>query len=102
MAKEKKDLPMFALDDWNVTNVRQLEWGTFFTLRVPGLALYDLRVVPAGKNYDAFIAMPQEKAKDGNYYDQYKIYLSAEDTAAILEAVEEALEEEKQKSRRRK
>lgn len=102
MAKEKKDLPMFVLDDWNVTNVRQLEWGTFFTLRVPGLALYDLRVVPAGETYDAFIGMPQEKAKDGNYYDQYKIYLSAEDTAAILEAVEEVLEEEKQKSRRRK
>lgn len=89
-----KKITYFNLDGFEVKNVRKLDFGTFFTLQVPGLSLYNLRVVPEGKSYDAFIAMPQIKGSDENYYDEYKVYLSDEDTAAILAEVDKILDEE--------
>ena len=96
MAKKtpKKEKEYFNLgENWEVTNVRKLDFGTFFTLKLPGLSLYNLRVVPAGKKYKAFIAMPEDKGKDGEYYKRFSLYLSEEDTEAVLEAVDDALEE---------
>lgn len=91
-------------DEWEVRNVRKLDFGTFFTLQLPGLSLYNLRVVPAGKSYDAFIAMPQEKGTDGNYYDKYKIWLDDSITENILAEVDRILDEEfeEQKAKGRK
>lgn len=89
MARKKEERVYFNLgDDWKVTNVRDLEFGTFFTLQIPGLSFYNLRVVPAGKKYDAFIAVPEEKGKDGNWYKVYNLFLDPEDTADILAEVE--------------
>ena len=91
MAK-KKEMEFFNLGkDWEVTNVRELKYSTYFTLRIPGLQLFNLRVVPAGKKYDAFIGMPEDKGNDGDYYKRFALYLSDEDTKAVLEAVEEEL-----------
>lgn len=94
MAKKanKYEAVFFTLpEEWEVTNVRELEYSTFFTLKIPGLSLYNLRVVPAGKKYESFIGMPETKGKDGDYYKQYALYLSEEDTAAVLKAVAKAL-----------
>lgn len=91
-------------DSWEVKNVRKLDFGTFFTLQLPGLSLYNLRVVKGGKTYDPFVAMPQSKGKDDDYYDQYKIYLSDEDNEAIIAEVDRILDEgfEKEKAKGRK
>lgn len=103
MAKKENDKKFFTIgDEWEVRNARELDFGTFFTLQLPGLALYNLRVVPEGKNYDAFIAMPEDKGKDGDYYKRFALYLTEEDTAAVINAVEEALEETKKASKKRK
>ena len=96
MAKKtsKKEKEYFDLgENWEVTNARNLDFGTFFTLKLPGLALYNLRVVPAGKKYKTFIAMPEDKGKDGEYYKRFALYLSEEDTEAVLQAVDDLLEE---------
>ena len=101
MAK-KEEKQFFNLGtEWEIRNARELEFGTFFTLQLPGLALYNLRVVPAGKKYDAFIAMPEDKGKDGDYYKRYALYLTDEDTESVIKAVEEALDDNK-KSKKRK
>lgn len=103
MAKKENDKKFFAIgDEWEIRNARELDFGTFFTLQLPGLALYNLRVVPEGKNYDAFIAMPEDKGKDGDYYKRFALYLTEEDTAAVINAVEEALEDTKKASKKRK
>lgn len=97
MAKrEKEEKKYFQLGEWEVKNVRDLEFGTFFTLETEGLKLYNLRVVPAGKNFDAFIGMPEQKGKDGSYYKLFSIYLDPMDIAEILDEVE------KQAAKRRK
>ena len=90
MARNKKEERVYFNlgEDWKVVNVRDLEFGTFFTLQIPGLSFYNLRVVPAGKKYDAFIAVPEEKGKDGNWYKVYNLFLDPEDTADILAEVE--------------
>ena len=88
-SKQKKERTYFELgDDWEVKNVRDLEFGTYFTLELPGLTLYDLRIVPEGKKWDAFIGMPEKKGKDGNWYKLFYMSLSDEDTKAIISEVE--------------
>lgn len=93
-----KKLVNFELgDSWEVKNVRKLDFGTFFTLQLPGLSLYNLRVVPEGKDYDAFIAMPQLKGLDGKWYDEYRIYLDDVAVELILKEVDRILYEEFEK-----
>lgn len=81
--------------DWEVDNVRVLDFGTFFTLRLEGLTLYNLRVVPAGKDYDRFIACPEEKGRDGKYYKLFNIFLDDDDTESIIAAVDKASKRKK-------
>lgn len=90
--KETENRKYFELNthDWSVENVRKFDFGVYFTLKLDGLALYNLRVVPEGKKYDAFIAMPEELGRDKKYYKQYSIYLSKKDTKKVIEAVERA------------
>jgi DNA-binding cell septation regulator SpoVG len=96
MATKKELNTYFNLgEEWSVINARKLDFGTFFTLKMPGLSLYNLRVVPEGKKYPAFIGMPETKGQDGDYYKQYALYLSQEDTDAVIEAVEEELKKAK-------
>ena len=57
-----------------------------FTLNVPGATFLNLKVVD-GKNGE-FIAMPQSKGRDGQYYDLYRIYLSERDVQRVISAVE--------------
>ena len=98
----KKEVVFFDLgDSWEVSACRRLDFGTFFTLRVDGLVLPNLRIVLAGRSYDAFIGMPEDKGKDGNYYKRFMLYLSKEDTEAIIDAVEEELEKAEKKSRKK-
>ena len=87
--KKTKDKKYFALGEWEVDNVRDLEFGTFFTLKLEGASFYNLRIVPAGKKYSAFIACPEEKGKDGKYYKLFNLFIDPEDQEEIIAAVEE-------------
>jgi len=104
MAKKEERAAFTLGKEWEVKNVRALEFGTFFTLELPGLALYNLRVVPAGKkNYDSFIGMPEDLGKDNKYYKRFFLRLSDEDTEAVLDEVARILDaQEKKVARGRK
>lgn len=58
-----------------------------FTLNVSGATFLNLKVVD-GKNGE-FIAMPQSKGRDGQYYDLYRVYLSEKDAQRVIDAVAE-------------
>ena len=58
-----------------------------FTLNIPGATFLNLKVIDGQKGM--FIAMPQTKGKDGQYYDQYRVFFSDDDTARIIKAVGE-------------
>lgn len=87
--KKENERSYFNLgDDWKVTNVRDLEFGLFFTLQLPGLSLYNLKVVPGTKKYDSFIGIPEIKGSDGNWYKVYNLFLTDVDTKNIIAEVE--------------
>ena len=92
MAKKEERAKFELGTEWYVTNVRALEFGTLFTLELPGLSLYNLRVVPGGKNYDSFIGMPEDKGKDGTYYKRFILRLTDADTEAVLDEVARILD----------
>lgn len=56
-----------------------------FTLNVPGATFRNLKVVQ-GTN-GMFIAMPQTKGKNDQWYDQYRVYLSDDDQKRVIDAV---------------
>lgn len=79
--------------DASVTNVRQRNNYTTFTLKCRGFSLYNLRVVER-KNGGYFIAPPNHKGSNDKYYSDYALYLSNEDSEKLLDMVEAALNEE--------
>lgn len=74
-----------------VTNVRQGKYSTTFTLKCKGFSLYNLRVVER-KDGGYFIAPPNHKGSNDNYYSDYALYLSDDDTDRLLDMVESELQ----------
>lgn len=93
--KKNNDMIYFELGSYKATvkNARVLsETCAVFTLSCAGFALYNLRVVCTADGKE-FIAPPSTKAKNGNYYDQYAIYLSEEDQKTLIAKVKELINE---------
>lgn len=87
---EEKEKTYFNIEGMTVTNCRVLSENVLaFTLTGKGLGLYNLRVVDS-KN-GKFIGAPQSKGKDGNWYNQYALYLSDEDQKKIIAEVEKQI-----------
>ena len=72
--------------DWKVENVREagnLKKGIYFTLKVKGLILPNLKVVQYSGG--DFIGNPQTlDKKSGEYYAMYYLYLSERDTEKVI------------------
>ena len=83
----------FNLKDsgWSISNVRVVtEHMVSFTLKMRGLALYNMKVTESTKGDTAgqmFLSNGQSKGSDGKYYNNFALYLSDEDIARIIEAV---------------
>lgn len=76
-----------------VTNVRQIsETCIGFTLKCKGFSLYGLRAVERRDDNGWFISVPATKGKDGNYYNNYSLYLRDEDQEAIIDTIFKILE----------
>ena len=74
--------------DAEVTNVRQISDSCIvFTLRCKGFSFYSMRVVERKSDGEPFITVPQDKGKDGKYYDRYAVYLSDADQKALIDQV---------------
>lgn len=61
----------------------------FFDMKLNGVEIHSCRVA-SGKNGD-FISWPQQKGKDGNYYNMVYVALKKEDSDKILELVQAEL-----------
>ena len=76
-----------------VTNVRKINDKCIgFTLKCKGFSLYNLRAVQYNRGEGWFISVPATRGKDGNYYNNYGLYLRDEDQDAILDTVFKILE----------
>lgn len=91
--EETKERINFNLNGsgWEIANVRVVtEHMVTFTLKMKGLALYNMKVTESTKDDTAgklFLSNGQSKGSDGKYYNNYVLYLSDEDRNMIIEAV---------------
>ena len=91
---EEKKQEALKIDSWDVSKVRVVGSKNgdmiFFTLMLNGISINNCKAV-SGKNGD-FIAMPQYKGSDGNYYNSVYAFLADEDQKLILEKVQAAID----------
>lgn len=75
-----------------VKNVRELS-GTCisFTLKCSGFSLYNMRLIES-KDGGRYIFAGQSQGRDGKYYDNYALYLTAADKAKLINEVLSELE----------
>ena len=75
-----------------VRNVRQVADNCLtFTLRFAGIDLYGMRLVDGQKG--RFITASSTKGKNGNYYENYRVYLDDSGRNAVEAAVLKAYDE---------
>ena len=91
---EEKKQEALKIDSWDISKVRVIGSKNgdlvFFTLTLNGISINNCKVV-SDKNGD-FIAMPQYKGSDGNYYNSVYAFLADEDQKLILEKVQAAID----------
>lgn len=91
--KENIERVDFNLKDsgWSIANVRVVtEHVVSFTLKMRGLALYNMKVTESTKGGTAgkmFLSNGQSKGSDGKFYNNYALYLSDEDKDMIIKVV---------------
>lgn len=74
------------LSQFTVTNVRVVtDTLVTFTMKGTGISLYGMRLID-GKN-GMFVAPPQQKGKDGNYYNLYAVYISEDDLDGLFNSI---------------
>lgn len=77
-----------------VRSVRQVADNCLtFTLRLYGIDLYNMRLVDSAKG--TFISASATKGKNGNYYDNFRVYFDDAAQAAVEQAVRTAFEDDK-------
>ena len=79
----------------NFEVIRAVEWDNgdvSFDLSLTdyGIKLYGLRIAQSKEGKD-FIAFPSRKGKDGKYYSHYYFFVTDEQQAAIIKAVDAKL-----------
>ena len=94
-AKETQTEKVYAkVFTTEVSKVRTLKSGdTFFDLKINGVMIYGCKAVES-KQYPTFIGWPQRKGTDGNYYNVCSVFISPEDTKAIIDKVQAVLDKE--------
>ena len=91
--KKTEEREFIKVDSHEVLDVRVIDTKNgdmvLFTLVINGVKIYSCRVA-TGKNGD-FISMPQTKGGNEQYYNVVYAPLSEEDTKAILDEVQTAI-----------
>ena len=87
MAEQKKEeTKTLVVKGMKVERVRRLsDKVVAFSLNGNGLGLYNLKVIEGKEG--PFIAAPQEKGKNGKYYNVFAVYFSENDEKKIIAAV---------------
>lgn len=94
--KETKEREYVEVRSFAVSNARVVTFNdrdnVFFTLNLNGVFINNCKVVE-GKNGD-FVAYPQYKGSNGQWYNTVFAPLAEEDSKKIIEAVQEAIDAE--------
>ena len=90
-AKERETIEVIS---YNIKRAIECRNGAIlFDLELNGVTIYGCSIV-TGRNDNDFIGFPSRKGNDGKYYSIAWAPLSDEDTADIIEAVNQKLDDE--------
>ena len=88
--KKENQAPERMQHSYSVRRAKEFkDGGIVFDLNVDDITIYGCRII-LGKKGD-FVAFPQRKGKDGNYYSHVYLALTEEETEEILEKVGKVL-----------
>lgn len=80
------------VESFSVRNSREWENGNVTsTVTINGVTIYNVRIQQTKDGNHEFLAFPSRKGNDGKYYPYVYVSLSDEDTAKIIEAVDNDL-----------
>lgn len=87
---KKNQAPQRVQHVYSVRRAKEFDdGGIVFDLNVDDITIYGCRIIQGKK--DDFVAFPQRKGTDGNYYSHVYLALTEEETEEILEKVGEVL-----------
>lgn len=94
--QEKQERKYLELRSVEVSNVKVVETKSgatliFLTLNLNGVTINNCRIATTKDGKD-FVAFPQYKGSNGQYYSYVYAPLSEEDTAAICELVQKEID----------
>lgn len=82
--------------EFKIERVKDTEHGVFFDMCINDVTIYSCSWVEGtksdGSEYE-FVSFPSHKGKDGKYYNHVYVKLSDNDTAAIKECLQAAINE---------
>lgn len=80
------------VESFSVKNSREWDSGAVTTtLTLNGITIYNVRIMQTHDGSREFLSFPSRKGNDGKYYPYVYVYLSDEDTAKIIEAIDNDL-----------
>ena len=90
--KEKKDIVFLKEPEITVTRVFDGQYGIIFDCIINGITVYGCRLCRS-KNDEAFVGWPQNKDKNGKYWNIVFVPLAQEDQDRLIQAVADKLQE---------
>lgn len=82
------------VDSFRVLSAREWDSGDVTAIiTLNGVTIYNVRIMQTKDGNHEFLSFPSRKGNDGKYYPYVYAALSDEDTAKIIEAIDERLSE---------
>ena len=85
--KEDKERKYLELTSVDINRAVNNDYGVFFDMTLNGIKINGCKLMERKDNKQLFIAFPQRKGSDGNYYPIVSAYLDDDTTELIVNAV---------------
>ena len=91
-ANTNKERTFTKVESFSVKNSHEWAGGAVTTtLTLNGITIYNVRIMQTHDGNHEFLAFPSRKGNDNKYYPYVYVALSDEDTAKIIEAIDNDL-----------
>lgn len=86
--KEEKERKYLELTSMDINRAVNNDYGVFFDMTLNGIKINGCKLMERKDDGKVFVAFPQQKASNGNYYPVVSCYLDDDTTELIVSAVE--------------
>lgn len=85
---QKPEVPTLKVDDFMVHRARSLDSGVIMAdLVINGITIYGMKVLANKSTGEAFLSFPQQKGRDGKYYNIAYAKLSDTDQEEMIRSI---------------